>query len=449
MNRTARTFVPPIYLVLCVIFGGSAQSVWGTMALQLLALAILAWTVAEHRANVVTLKFPFVILLLGLALVALQLVPLPPGLWSQLPGRQGIVRGYQLLRQPLPWLPISETPVGSIETVTSLLPALGMFAAVQVGRKETFTVGALIGATVLAILVGAMQVAGGINSPWRFYAITNAGAVGFFANSNHMGTLLLASIPFALALLLSGDWQKRFRGRGLAKIAIVVVGVILLVVGVWLNGSLAALLLVVPVLLASILLFPFGWRFRWTAAPLAALGLLVAVAGMSFSNVNPSTQSQANESSVKSRQQIWQSTLAPLADSFPVGTGLGSFQAIYRQYEDPDSVTAVFVNHAHNDYLELTLELGLAGALLILVFLGWWVVRSFQIWRSNLSSPFARAATIASAAILAHSFVDYPLRTATIAAIFAMSIGFMAIDERQQATAEPRHSRRPRHVTIG
>lgn len=448
MNRTARTFVPPIYLVLCIIFGGSAQSIWGMMGLELLALVILVWVLAERHSTAVTLKLPYIILMLGLLLVALQLVPLPPGLWSAFPGRERIAGAYRLLGQPLPWLPISETPADSFAAVVTLLPAIAMFAAVQAGRKETATVGALIGGTVLAILVGAMQVGGGANSQWRFYPITNAGAVGFFANADHMGTLLLASIPFALALLLSGRWQKNLRGRGVAKVAMVLVGVLLLVAGIALNGSLAALLLVVPVVLASIQMFPFGWRWRWVAAPIMVLGLIAAVVAISVSGINGSSQT-ATQQSVQSRQQIWGTTLGPLAESFPVGTGLGSFPAVYRQYEDPDAVTAVYVNHAHNDYLELTLELGLAGALLILVFLGWWVMRCVRIWRSNLSSPFARAATIASAAILAHSVVDFPLRTATISAILGMCIAFMSLDERQTATAEPRHSRRPRHVTIG
>ena len=85
----------------------------------------------------------------------------------------------------------------------------------------------------------------------------------------------------------------------------------------------------------------------------------------------------------------------------------------------PPEVTVAWVNHAHNDYLELLLETGLPGLLLMLAFLGWFVLQTARVWRSPFASLFAKAATIAAAAILVHSIVDYPLRTASIVAILA------------------------------
>jgi O-antigen ligase len=138
-----------------------------------------------------------------------------------------------------------------------------------------------------------------------------------------------------------------------------------------------------------------------------------------------------------------------IGESFPVGTGLGSFTAVYRLQENPENVDPTYINHAHNDYLELTLELGLAGVFLIVLFVGWWGVRVARIWTSNLSSPFDRAATIASAAILAHSIVDYPLRTSAMAAVFGMCIAIMARFRPRPVAAEQPSSMGVRHVRIG
>jgi hypothetical protein len=41
------------------------------------------------------------------------------------------------------------------------------------------------------------------------------------------------------------------------------------------------------------------------------------------------------------------------------------------------------------------------------------------------ATPFARAASIASAAVLVHSSVDYPLRTGAISACFAMCLALL------------------------
>ena len=60
--------------------------------------------------------------------------------------------------------------------------------------------------------------------------------------------------------------------------------------------------------------------------------------------------------------------------------------------------------------------------LLIALFLLWWGKSIVQMARSPAANEFAMAGAIASAAILLHSLVDYPLRTAAISAVFAMSI---------------------------
>lgn len=112
-------------------------------------------------------------------------------------------------------------------------------------------------------------------------------------------------------------------------------------------------------------------------------------------------------------------------------------------------MTREYVNHAHNDYLELVLELGTAGAVLIVLFLLWWAVAAARIWQSQLSTPFARASTIVTAAVLAHSIVDFPLRTAAISAIFAAAIAIMAKDLASAPVRQRGESRPTRHVKLG
>ena len=89
-------------------------------------------------------------------------------------------------------------------------------------------------------------------------------------------------------------------------------------------------------------------------------------------------------------------------------------------------VTSTYVNHAHNDYAELALETGVPGVAVLIAFPGWWGAAAWRAWRSAEAGPYARAASIASAAILVHSLVDFPLRTAAIGACFAMCLALLA-----------------------
>jgi hypothetical protein len=83
------------------------------------------------------------------------------------------------------------------------------------------------------------------------------------------------------------------------------------------------------------------------------------------------------------------------------------------------------------------------------LFLFWWGRRAVAVWGSSNVDHYARAATIASAAILAHSVVDYPLRTAAISAVFAMCLALMAQPRRGTLVEPARGDRKGRHLSVG
>jgi O-antigen ligase len=108
------------------------------------------------------------------------------------------------------------------------------------------------------------------------------------------------------------------------------------------------------------------------------------------------------------------------------------------------------VNHVHNDYIELILETGLPGLLLMIAFILWWVQRAIVIWRAPTIDHYARAATIASAAIMLHSLVDYPLRTTSVATLFAFCVSVMVGARRRLKVEAPEdeNAQRARHLSI-
>ncbi|HEX8527947.1 O-antigen ligase family protein, partial [Allosphingosinicella sp.] len=139
-----------------------------------------------------------------------------------------------------------------------------------------------------------------------------------------------------------------------------------------------------------------------------------------------------------SRRVMASTTVEIIKDSFPIGTGLGTFSTAYRRYEDPGKVTRQFANHAHNDYVEAVLELGAPGLLLILAFLFWWARRSYQAWTRDFEgSALARAGSVMIGLVLAHSIVDYPIRTAAIVAVFAFGCALMVPPVPRRSPAEP------------
>jgi O-antigen ligase len=439
-------------LFACLILGGSAQGIWGNMLLQLAGAGIIAWVAAApvdgslpHAAKPLLLMA-----IAAVAVVALQAVPLSPALWAHGP-RERIAGGYQLLGLPVPALPISLTPYASLSALLCLIPPIAIFCAmVRLNAyRVSWLAAALLAGTVAGIVLGALQVvSGGSNSPWYLYSEQNVGAaVGLFANANHMADLLLIALPFVAAIAAAGKTGNIQRYSALLSV-LAGIGMVL-VVGIALNGSLAGYGLAIPVVMASaLILLPPTNRWRGWLAGLAALSVILSLAGLANSSIGGTKIGQDATGAVQSREQILSTTGKAIADYMPFGSGLGSFVKVYRLYESPDAVTNEYVIHAHNDYLELALELGVPGIILILLFLAWWLLQCVVVWRKGQGEPWARAASVASAAVLGHSLVDFPLRTAAISACFAMCLALLA-DRRAPVKQERSDLRPARHVVIG
>lgn len=448
MKHRITSILVALYLLACLVAGGSTQIPWTNLGLQLVGIALIAWAAVSGSRDRESRSLIDILLPCALVLVLLQLIPLPADMWTKLPGREVIATGFASLGYPLRAMPISLVPHVSVLTVFAAIPAIAVFVATErLAPSPRAIAAAIVVGMIGSVFVGALQVAGGPKSGAYFYEIHNPGAIGFFANQNHMAALLLLGIPMAAALTVSAESKRKISSVTRYGLGLSVLFLILL--GIALNASRAALALSVPVLLASASLFPALVRWR---APALILSALVLVAAVGIVMTNPITAAELSSDATGSgisRGEIWATTAKAAADTFPFGTGLGSFETIYHLYEDPALVTRSYVNHAHNDYLELALELGAGGIALLFAFLTWWGIVAVRTWTSTYSSPFARAATIATAAILAHSVVDFPLRTAAISAAFAACLAMMTRRNLTETVSASGGRRQSRHVTIG
>ncbi len=453
MARTVRQSVAPAYLLLCLLLGGSAQGIWTIAVLQVVGLAIIAWAAIERPAQRPSLseRYLFALLAAALIVIALQMVPLPDSLWSSFGPRGKIASEIELLGDGLGAMPLSLTPYQGLDMAMRLIPPLAIFLAIARlhAARISFLVLALVTGTVAGVMLGVFQVSarGPAQSAFYFYPYSNVGvATGFFANANHMAALLLACIPFLAALVASArdGAHVRFRSVAMAAAALLLV----LFVGLALNRSLAGLLLLVPVVGASaLIILKVRTRARRRAiVPIAFLALVGLTLVMAHS-IAGGVAEDRGRGAEDSRVAIAQTTARATIDYMPLGSGLGSFSEVYQTYEDPASVPQTTVVHAHDDYLELALELGLPGIVILVLFLGWWGRMTWLSWRSPDLFPYVRAATIVSFALLVHSLVDFPLRTSALSAVFAMCLAIIAEPHRRDPL-DPSNLRPTRHVSI-
>jgi O-antigen ligase len=150
--------------------------------------------------------------------------------------------------------------------------------------------------------------------------------------------------------------------------------------------------------------------------------------------------------SISTRKEMLGRSIEAALEFGPVGSGLGSFAKVYPLFENPDSIDQTWVNHAHNDYLEIAVEWGLPGIALVAIFLLWWLSAIWSMARAPNASLYAKAGAIGSAAILLHSLVDFPLRTSAISSLFALCLALLLSSRRTPTTGKD--LREARHLVI-
>lgn len=415
------------FLLACLLLGGASRAGFAVnFLLQVLAIGFACWGLyhLEWRKLAGAQKQLLLLAGLGLMIIIVQFLPVPTTIWRELPGRAPIAAELQMLNAlPDPGL-VTLSLHESLASALWLLPAAGLALGVLAARKlpDLAIAMTIVAAALLSIAVGLAQFLGGNEAPWYFYDFTNRGfMVGFFANANHMATLLLVSLPFIAALVRVSRARIPKHRHELTVLGLVLFGFV--VIGVGLVGSMTGYALLAPVALASAMLV---WTPpRRLVVALIIPALLVSGALITFTGEADNVFASEPSSSLGGRDQIRQTTMPAASAFFPVGSGLGTYEEIYRRYEDPATVSRTFVAHAHNDYLELVVELGAAGAVLIILFVLWWLSGLVRLVRSG-DAAFEWAGWIAVGVILTHSAWDYPLRTAALSTVFALSCVLLA-----------------------
>jgi O-antigen ligase len=404
----------PAFVVASIVLGGASAS-GEVLPLVLQVLSALVLVIAGLRARA-TASQPAVLLWGGMAILALVLVhlmPLPPNLWMSLPGRAEIAEQAAMAGLQPGWLPLSLNPSSTAASLAAALPAIALVALALTSPRLPIrqTAVAIVGSALAAWFLAALQFLGGGQKILHLHANANWGyGTGFFANANHMATLLALSVPVATALATTMIARSR-RDPRLALAALIAVSGIA-AIGITLTGSVGGILLLPLATIGGLCLVPTSLKNRALAT---AGALAAAIAGVVASSAILGT---SLEEGVLSRPDIWRNTMAGIAHLWPLGSGLGTFAETYPLFENPDTVIARYANHAHSDYLEVVFEAGLIGAGLVVFTVATWVALSFRVWRGRVEDQlWPRTASIVLGIVLAHSIVDYPLRTPAILVI--------------------------------
>ncbi|VXC47866.1 O-antigen ligase family protein [Sphingomonas sp. AX6] len=441
----AVTFWSVVAFLVAVALAGGASNPSSFAQVLVRATATLAaagWLVFAMRSGGdPRLRPAFVFIGLCAVLIGVQLVPLPPSWWAALPARDAYAVAAAAVGVDGQWRPISVAPdLGWSAFFGLIVPvALLVGLACLSPRKRADLMLPLAVLIFASGVLGLAQLSGGDGSALRWYAFTSeSSAVGFLANRNHQALLLACALP-VLAALASMPPKAGVKQRsGWVAIHWVALGTGAFIVlmlpstgsraGLALGGLsiLAALAIAAPAMRQRLMAMRRKKRRLFVGGGVAAALAFVAVLVFLGQNVAFSRIAGLDPMSDQ-RIRAFPVVFDMTRDFLPFGSGIGTFDRVFRQYEPFELLQRPYFNEAHNDIVQLVLEGGIAAGLLLVAFAIWWMIATVRAWRAPVSaqSLAARAGSVITLLCLLASIVDYPLRTPLMLAIFALAAAWM------------------------
>ncbi|MBD8679940.1 O-antigen ligase family protein [Sphingomonas sp. CFBP 13720] len=419
-------------LFLCTLWiagGASRADALGQVVVRSAAAIVLAVAALFGNRPALRPVRPVALLLVAaLSLALLQLVPLPPDIWLALPGRAPFAEAAAASGQPQPWRPWSIVPGATANSVAALIVPITTLILVAGLRdhERRWLPGMMLCLIVAATLIGLLQFSGaGFDNP---FVNDDLGQVaGTFANYNHFALLL------AMGCLLAPVWGFSNGGSPGWRAAVAAGLLILFTLTVLASGSragtaLSGIALVIGLVLVRRPISQALSRYpRWVfpAMVAAIIGLIAILVLVSIASDRAISINRAItvDPWQDMRRRGLPTVLEMVRTYFPFGTGLGSFDPLFRMHEPFDLLKPTYFNHAHDDLLEIVLDAGLPGLLLLLAALAWWGRSSLRAWRAGPAMRHAlpRLGSAMLLLVLLASVIDYPARTPIMMALIVIA----------------------------
>ncbi len=377
-----------------------------------------------------------------------QLMPLPPGLVASLPGREILGEIDQAIGQPRIWRPLTMSPLGTANAVLAgIVPFAALIIAITTPRShQGYLAIGFLGAGFVSLCLGLGQILSPPDSVLYFFETSNEDSpVGLFANRNHQAVFLgCMTLLVPIAIPIGSDngrpWELWLRTACLFVVCLWLSSMALL------TGSRAGALVTsvalicVPMIVGAQIRAAqppriSNWRdnvLRRSLALVISL-LLIFPFAMALDRAPALDRLLGTDTENEARLKILPQVIDLTWLYWPWGSGAGSFEKVFQLHEPDDLLGPAYMNHAHNDILEVVLTGGAAGLAFLVCGAVLWLTLAFRVIvvdRSDKFQPLRKAGLIITALLIVASSVDYPLRTPSLASLFVFASTWAALPYR-------------------
>ena len=438
MLRIAEAGLGVAIWIAVLAFGGTSIRLFCVAQLTILFLGIFV-LLSSLWFPLNIIRLPGIVPLLVIALVLLQIVPFPASLAPLFRAQREVFQGRASFT-------LSLAPYQTVSHFLLLITYWTAFCLTLLvcrdGRARTRLLYVLLALGAFEALYGLLQYLTGWQQIFTYvkkYYVEDA--TGTYINRNHFAGLLETLLPFAVAfgsqrlrILRRVAWRSQARARAvlsareLVPLVFVVFLCVIILTALIFSRSRMGIVSAGASLLAVLTCVTKDSRSERTQtlmAALLALGVLALVVWIGSDPVIArfETLGQEYNETGQNRISIWSDTLKLVRQHPLLGTGLGTFSVAY------PSVQTAFLNyrvdHAHCDYLEVTSDLGVIGAVLVFGSIFWVLAQAVRFCgkaETGMDNVVRLGCIGSITAILVHSFADFNLYIPGNALVFSVIV---------------------------
>ena len=424
---------------------------WAWNIFELASYALFAFSAYKYRQTLFprlsVYKLPIALFTGFLFYVFIQTIPLPSTLLSLLSPESA----NMYLTAGVSTAPIS---IDAPQTFISLYKSVAYFCVFLTTlllcdelKKIKRLMLLIIFAGLFQAMYGALEILFGAETSWIFQIPVKQNATGTFVYKNHFANFLMLCLSVGVGYLVStlltskptGGGHQKLRnflsmflnGKAFVRIALAIM-VIALVMSRSRMGNTAFFLSMTVVGLLSLFLI----KKRTKGLTLLIISMFIIdmfILSAWFGLDKVKDRIEQTSLSTETRDEVVIDSIPLLQDFALTGSGLGTYYTAFPQYTG-DEVYA-FYDHAHNDYLQFAIELGIPVTFLVFMLpllALWQCVKVLKHRKSSMAKGAAFGVLMSIVGMAIHISVDFPLQAPANATYFIviLAIGFVVSNKR-------------------
>ncbi|WP_371194960.1 O-antigen ligase family protein [Glaciecola sp. SC05] len=448
-NFTEKHLSVPFYIFLAILFllpiplGSNRPWAWSFFQIAIFALTFFTTFKLRETKDAGVHRYKSMVLLwiVFIVIALLQITPLPVVLIDIFSPSSSEL--YRLAGAETFYLSIDHG-----QSMISFIKLLSLFCllllTMQLINSETrikLLLLTMLASGTFQALYGSLEILLGATESLVFGFEVKEFATGSFVYKNHYANFLMLCLCAGIGLIVTSlekdkmmspkDKLRSIASSLLSSKAIIRICLAVMVIGLVMSrsrmGNAAFFVSVAIVGLISLILI----RNRSTGLFIFVVSMFIVdlfIVSAYFGLARVKERLEQTTLSDETRDEVVQDAFPIIAD-FPLfGSGGGSFYSIFPSYQKLEVFD--FYDHAHNDFLQFTIEFGVSGVFILFIILLFTLYKALRAMYMRKNSIFKGASFAVAMAVLGmsmHMTVDFPLQGFANASYFVVFIGLAMV----------------------